>query len=51
MLQQADAPRVGEVAEACGFSSVFAFSRAFRAAQGVSPRAFQRAESAARAVR
>jgi AraC-like DNA-binding protein len=43
MLQQADAPRVGEVAEACGFSSVFAFSRAFRAAQGVSPRAFQRA--------
>jgi len=38
---------VGEVGAACGFASVFAFSRAFRRAVGVSPRAYRRQQAAA----
>lgn len=33
--------RVSEIAEACGFNSVYAFSRAFRVAYGMSPLAYR----------
>ena len=33
--------RVSEIAEACGFSSIYSFSRAFRVAYGQSPLAFR----------
>jgi len=33
--------RVGEIAERCGYDTVFAFSRAFAHAYGVSPRAYR----------
>jgi AraC-like DNA-binding protein len=36
--------RVSEIAEACGFNSVYAFSRAFRRAYGMSPLAYRRPE-------
>lgn len=32
---------ISEVAQACGFDSLYAFSRAFKTAQGVSPRAYR----------
>ena len=38
--------RVSEVAEACGFSSIYSFSRAFHAAYGVSPMAYRRGDRA-----
>lgn len=38
--------RVSEIAEQCGFNSVYAFSRAFRAAYGVPPRVYRRPEGA-----
>jgi AraC-like DNA-binding protein len=34
--------RVSEIAEACGFNSLYAFSRAFRVAYGMSPLAYRR---------
>jgi AraC-like DNA-binding protein len=34
--------RVSEVAEQCGFNSIFSFSRAFRTAYGISPLAYRR---------
>jgi AraC-like DNA-binding protein len=34
--------RVSEVAELCGFTSIYSFSRAFRQAYGVSPMAYRR---------
>jgi AraC-like DNA-binding protein len=34
--------RVSEVAEQCGFNSIFSFSRAFRSAYGLSPLAYRR---------
>jgi AraC-like DNA-binding protein len=39
--------RVTEVGEACGFASIYSFSRAFRAAYGVSPLAYRRGDRAA----
>ncbi|HUJ43450.1 MAG TPA: AraC family transcriptional regulator [Opitutaceae bacterium] len=39
--------RVSEVGEACGFTSIYSFSRAFRAAYGVSPLAYRRGDRAA----
>jgi AraC-like DNA-binding protein len=33
--------RVSEVAEQCGFASIYSFSRAFRLAYGVSPLAYR----------
>lgn len=39
--------RVSEVAEQCGFSSIYSFSRAFRQAYGVSPLAFRHSGRAA----
>jgi AraC-like DNA-binding protein len=36
--------RVSEVAEACGFSSIYSFSRAFHAAYSVSPLAYRRGD-------
>lgn len=46
--------RVSEIAELCGFSSIYSFSRAFRVAYGVSPLAYRhsgRAAPQARRVR
>ncbi len=37
--------RVSEVAEMCGFNSIYHFSRAFHAAYGVSPMAFRHGEN------
>lgn len=34
--------RVGEIAEQCGFTSIYSFSRAFRAAYGLPPRVYRR---------
>jgi AraC-like DNA-binding protein len=34
--------RVSEIAEQCGFNSIFSFSRAFRTAYGLSPMAYRR---------
>ncbi len=39
--------RVSEVAEQCGFSSIYSFSRAFRVAYGVSPLAYRHSGRAA----
>lgn len=39
--------RVSEVAEACGFSSIYSFSRAFRLAYGVSPLTYRHSGRAA----
>lgn len=39
--------RVSEVAEQCGFGSIYSFSRAFRLAYGVSPLAFRHSGKAA----
>lgn len=36
--------RVTEVAELCGFNSIFSFSRAFRTAYGISPLAYRRGD-------
>lgn len=44
LLRMNDA-RITEIAEQCGFSTVHSFSRAFRLAYGVSPRAFRRNET------
>jgi AraC-like DNA-binding protein len=41
--------RVTEIAEACGFSSIYSFSRAFRNAYGVPPMAYRHGERAHRA--
>lgn len=38
--------RVTEVAENCGFASIYSFSRAFRSAYGVSPLAYRRGDRA-----
>lgn len=42
MLSQPDRPSVEKIASACGFESIFVFSRAFKAAMGMSPRAYCR---------
>ncbi len=39
--------RVSEVAEQCGFTSIYSFSRAFRLAYGISPLAFRHSGKAA----
>jgi AraC-like DNA-binding protein len=39
--------RVSEIAEQCGFSSIYSFSRAFRHAYGISPLAFRHSDRAA----
>lgn len=39
--------RVSEIAELCGFGSIYSFSRAFRAAYGVSPLAYRHSGRAA----
>ena len=39
--------RVSEIAELCGFSSIYSFSRAFRVAYGVSPLAYRHSGRAA----
>ena len=39
--------RVSEVAEQCGFASIYSFSRAFRLAYGVSPLAYRHSGRAA----
>jgi AraC-like DNA-binding protein len=43
--------RVSEIAELCGFSSIYSFSRAFRVAYGVSPLAYRHSGRAAPAAR
>lgn len=43
--------RVSEIAELCGFSSIYSFSRAFRVAYGVSPLTFRHSGRAAPAAR
>ncbi len=40
-LLHTSALSISEVAEACGFDSLYAFSRAFKAVEGVSPRAYR----------
>jgi AraC-like DNA-binding protein len=42
--------RVSEIAELCGFSSIYSFSRAFRMSYGVSPLAYRHSGRAAPAV-
>ena len=44
MLSQPNRPKVEEIATACGFASIFAFSHAFRKAMGVPPSAYGRRE-------
>jgi AraC-like DNA-binding protein len=39
---------VSEVAAACGFGSLYSFSRAFKKRRGLSPSAFRKAGGAAR---
>jgi AraC-like DNA-binding protein len=39
--------RVSEIAEQCGFGSIYSFSRAFRLAYGISPLAFRHSGKAA----
>jgi AraC-like DNA-binding protein len=36
--------RVSEIAEQCGFNSIFSFSRAFRTTYGISPLAYRRGD-------
>ena len=43
--------RVSEIAELCGFSSIYSFSRAFRASYGVSPLAYRHSGRAAPVAR
>ena len=43
--------RVSEIAELCGFSSIYSFSRAFRVAYGVSPLAYRHSGRAAPGAR
>ncbi len=43
--------RVSEIAELCGFTSIYSFSRAFRVAYGVSPLAYRHSGRAAPGVR
>lgn len=43
LLRLSDA-RVSEVAEQCGFNSIFSFSRAFRGAYGISPLKYRRSD-------
>lgn len=43
--------RVSEIAEQCGFSSIYSFSRAFRTSYGVSPLAYRHSGRAAPVVR
>ncbi len=43
--------RVSEIAELCGFSSIYSFSRAFRMSYGVSPLAYRHSGRAAPVVR
>ena len=43
--------RVSEIAELCGFSSIYSFSRAFRVAYGVSPLAYRHSGRAAPVAR
>ena len=43
--------RVSEIAEQCGFSSIYSFSRAFRMSYGVSPLAYRHSGRAAPVVR
>jgi AraC-like DNA-binding protein len=43
--------RVSEIAELCGFKSIFSFSRAFRASYGVSPLAYRHSGRAAPTAR
>lgn len=45
LLAQSTTP-IGEVAERCGFSSIYSFSRAFSSAIGMSPRAYRRQNAA-----
>jgi AraC-like DNA-binding protein len=42
MLAGADRSSIASIAKACGFVSIFAFSRAFKKAMGHSPRAYHR---------
>lgn len=41
-LLRLSSSRVSEIAEQCGFNSIFSFSRAFRTAYGISPLAYRR---------
>jgi len=41
-LLRLSASRVSEIAEQCGFNSIFSFSRAFRTAYGISPMGYRR---------
>jgi transcriptional regulator GlxA family with amidase domain len=43
--------RVSEVAEQCGFTSIYSFSRAFRTAYGVSPLAYRHGGRPVRGLR
>ena len=45
-LLRLSANRVSEIAEQCGFTSIYSFSRAFRAAFGVSPMGYRRSGGA-----
>lgn len=42
MLAGDGRPRIEDIAKACGFDSIFAFSRAFKKAMGISPRGYGR---------
>ena len=44
MLVETDAP-IGEIAQHCGFSSLYYFSRAFKSAQGQSPSEYRKSAS------
>jgi AraC-like DNA-binding protein len=43
--------RVSEIAELCGFSSIYSFSRAFRSAYGVPPLAYRHGDRARKTIR
>jgi len=43
--------RVSEIAELCGFASIYSFSRAFRVAYGASPLAYRHGDRVHRAIR
>jgi len=45
-LLRLGAQRVSEIAEICGFSSIYSFSRAFHTAYGLSPLAYRRGRAA-----
>jgi AraC-like DNA-binding protein len=42
MLAKGDSENIDRIAKACGFLSVFVFSRAFKKAMGISPSAYRR---------